>query len=163
MKISQAGIDLIKSFEGLKLEAYLCSAGVPTIGYGSTFYPNFKPVKMGDKLKDIKQAEELLKATLIQFESNVLAWIHTVVHPDYWGKSLSFANQVISWLFSETACNVIATLIPENNIHAEKLAIRSGFKKSGEIKTSFLKNNIYLDQHIYSVVKGDLCRQLLQS
>ena len=36
MKISQRGIDLIKSNEGLKLEAYLCPAGVWTIGYGVT-------------------------------------------------------------------------------------------------------------------------------
>ena len=27
---------LIKKYEGLKLKAYLCPAGVPTIGYGST-------------------------------------------------------------------------------------------------------------------------------
>jgi len=71
MKISQTGIDLIKSFEGLKLTAYKCSAGVPTIGYGSTFYPDFKPVKMGDKLKDIQEAEELLKVTLQSFESTI--------------------------------------------------------------------------------------------
>jgi len=37
MKLSQKGIDLIKQFEGLRLEAYLCPAKVPTIGYGATF------------------------------------------------------------------------------------------------------------------------------
>ena len=36
MKISQRGIDLIKSSEGLKLKAYLCPAGIWTIGYGFT-------------------------------------------------------------------------------------------------------------------------------
>jgi len=36
MKLSQAGIDLIKSFEGYRSEAYQCSAGVWTIGYGHT-------------------------------------------------------------------------------------------------------------------------------
>ncbi|WP_334324719.1 lysozyme [Gilliamella apicola] len=36
MNISQEGIDLIKSFEGLKLEAYKCQAGIWTIGYGHT-------------------------------------------------------------------------------------------------------------------------------
>ncbi len=43
MQISQKGLDLIKEFEGLRLEAYKCSAGVPTIGYGWT-----QGVKMGD-------------------------------------------------------------------------------------------------------------------
>lgn len=79
MKISQAGIDLIKSFEGLKLDAYKCSAGVPTIGYGSTFYPDHKPVKMGDKLKDKNEAEELLKVTLVEFEKNVSALFYNVI------------------------------------------------------------------------------------
>ena len=34
--ISQEGIELIKKFEGCKLESYKCAAGVWTIGYGST-------------------------------------------------------------------------------------------------------------------------------
>lgn len=36
MKTSQTGIDLIKRFEGLELEAYRDIAGVWTIGYGHT-------------------------------------------------------------------------------------------------------------------------------
>ena len=36
MNVSQKGIDLIKKYEGLRLEAYLCPAGVWTIGYGHT-------------------------------------------------------------------------------------------------------------------------------
>ena len=36
MQISKEGIDLVKKFEGCKLEAYQCAAGVWTIGYGST-------------------------------------------------------------------------------------------------------------------------------
>jgi lysozyme len=71
MKISQTGIDLIKSFEGLKLNAYKCPAGIVTIGYGSTFYADKSPIKMGDKLKDKIAAEELLKVTIITFESTI--------------------------------------------------------------------------------------------
>ena len=36
MKLSQAGIDLIKHFEGCSLKSYLCPAGVWTIGFGHT-------------------------------------------------------------------------------------------------------------------------------
>ena len=35
-KIGQAGLNLIKQFEGCRLTAYQCSAGVWTIGYGHT-------------------------------------------------------------------------------------------------------------------------------
>lgn len=39
---------LIESFENRKLVAYLCSAGIPTIGIGTTKYPNGVKVKLGD-------------------------------------------------------------------------------------------------------------------
>lgn len=58
-----ADIDLgfIKKWEGLRLDAYRCPAGVPTIGYGSTYYLDGTKVKMGDKLKDEKEASALLQ------------------------------------------------------------------------------------------------------
>tara|TARA_R110000868_G_scaffold410043_1_gene696985 strand:- start:66 stop:506 length:441 start_codon:yes stop_codon:yes gene_type:complete len=59
MKASKNAVDLIKKFEGLHLESYLCPAGVPTIGYGSTRYPDGKPVKLGEKIS-IQKAEDLL-------------------------------------------------------------------------------------------------------
>ena len=65
MKISQVGIDLIKNFEGCELESYLCSAGVLTIGYGTT-----KNVVDGMKITQ-HQAEELLAKDLEEFEGYV--------------------------------------------------------------------------------------------
>ena len=49
MKISENGLKLIKKFEGLSLKPYLCSAGVPTIGWGNTFYENMKKVTLQDE------------------------------------------------------------------------------------------------------------------
>jgi len=34
MKTSEAGLALIKKYEGLALKPYICPAGYPTIGYG---------------------------------------------------------------------------------------------------------------------------------
>jgi lysozyme len=59
MKPSQNCIDLVKKFEGYFENAYLCPAGVPTIGFGSTRWLDNKPVQLGQKL-DIKIAEDLL-------------------------------------------------------------------------------------------------------
>ena len=39
-KISKDGLELLKYFEGLSLVPYLCPAGIPTIGYGNTYYEN---------------------------------------------------------------------------------------------------------------------------
>ena len=36
MKCNQAGIDLIRSFEGCRLESYLDQNNIPTIGFGHT-------------------------------------------------------------------------------------------------------------------------------
>lgn len=52
-------IDIIKKYEGLSLKAYKCAAGVETIGYGTTVYPDGTPVKMGDVITKEK-AEALL-------------------------------------------------------------------------------------------------------
>lgn len=62
MITSEKGINLIKQFEGCKLTAYLCPAGVWTIGYGHT-----EGVNKGDKITQDK-AEELLKQDLSKFE-----------------------------------------------------------------------------------------------
>ena len=55
MTASSKGLQLIKDFEGLRLYAYRCPAGVPTIGYGHT-----KGVRMGQAITE-KQADQFLK------------------------------------------------------------------------------------------------------
>ena len=42
--------ELIKQYEGCRLTAYKCPAGVWTIGWGSTTYKDGRPVKQGDKI-----------------------------------------------------------------------------------------------------------------
>lgn len=51
--------DLIKKYEGCKLTAYKCPAGIWTIGWGATIYKDGRPVKQGDKITQA-QADELL-------------------------------------------------------------------------------------------------------
>lgn len=56
--------DLCRSFEGLRLKPYLCPAGVPTIGYGSTRYADGRAVTLQDAPITREQADELLCLTL---------------------------------------------------------------------------------------------------
>ena len=65
MKISDMGLALIKEFEGVRLEAYLDSVGVPTIGYGHT-----KGVQMGDTCTQ-EQADEWLREDCADAENCV--------------------------------------------------------------------------------------------
>jgi lysozyme len=69
MKISTAGIEFIKKFEGLRLQAYLCPAGVWTIGYGSTQISG-RSVTPKDVISN-EMAEILLKNDLMRFEKLV--------------------------------------------------------------------------------------------
>lgn len=58
--VKDAGINLIKSFEGLFLKPYLDPINIPTIGYGTIKYPNGKAVTMQDSEINEKQAEAYL-------------------------------------------------------------------------------------------------------
>jgi lysozyme len=66
--INQKGIDLLKNFEGIELKAYLCPAGILTIGYGSTG----QHVKPGMTITE-REAETLLRSDLQRFERCVEA------------------------------------------------------------------------------------------
>lgn len=68
-KISSNGTDLLKHFEGLRLHAYLCSANVPTIGYGTTRH-NGVPIRLG-MVWTKAQAESALFEDLVDFEKTV--------------------------------------------------------------------------------------------
>lgn len=63
--LSPRGLSLLKTFEGLRLEAYLCPAKVWTIGYGETL-----GVKPGMKITE-KEAEELLVRSLYKYVRTV--------------------------------------------------------------------------------------------
>jgi lysozyme len=51
---------LCRRFEGLYLRPYLCPAGVPTVGYGATFYENGRKVQLSDPPITRQRAEDLL-------------------------------------------------------------------------------------------------------
>lgn len=65
MRTGQTGIRLITQFEGCRLTAYKCPAGVWTIGYGHT-----QGVQPGQTITQA-QAEQMLAADLGKYESNV--------------------------------------------------------------------------------------------
>ena len=70
MKASQAAIDLIKRFESLALDAYVCPAGAWTIGWGHT-------AGVGPGMRITEQhAEELLGLDIEEVERSLASVIH---------------------------------------------------------------------------------------
>jgi lysozyme len=89
-KAVTAAIKLIKKWEGFMPEPYLCPAGVPTIGYGSTFYENGDEVKMTDEKVDKKRAEEILINHVNDVEAQVKRVIKHELNPNQLGALISF-------------------------------------------------------------------------
>jgi lysozyme len=89
MKTSENGKQLIISFEGIKLNAYLCPSSIPTIGVGNTYYLNGNKVKMGDKVT-LPQAMELFESLLPKYEKTVLDAIKVPLTQNQFDALVSF-------------------------------------------------------------------------
>jgi len=83
MTISEAGIQLIKSFEGCHSSPYRCPAALWTIGYGHVLYPDQARLKTPERASyplkpehnrvwDADEIDALLAADLRKFEAGVL-------------------------------------------------------------------------------------------
>lgn len=90
MKASQNAIELIKHFEGCKLQAYKCPAGIWTIGYGSTHYESGANIKQGDTITH-ERAEELLKFDIRKFEVGLDKIVKSAINQNQYDALLSFS------------------------------------------------------------------------
>lgn len=126
---------LIKNFEGCELTAYLCPAGIPSIGYGSTFYADGKHVKLGDRITQI-QAEELLPKIVLKFSLEVN---NRLKHPVTQGQF----DALVSLCYNIGIGNFAkSTLLGLLNKGADKLQIASEFLKWNKSKGVILEGLI---------------------
>lgn len=91
MKMSMNGIALIQASEGLKLKPYLCPAGVPTIGYGSTMYENGAHVKLSDPAITKEGAIAILFHQLIGYENAVNRYVKAPLNQNQFDALVDFA------------------------------------------------------------------------
>lgn len=104
MRTNEAGIAIIKKWESFMAKPYLCPAGVPTIGYGSTFYPNGTKVTMKDKAITKEEAHQLLVNSLVKtFEPQVDKAVVNEINDNQFSALVSFTyNMGIGNLESST-------------------------------------------------------------
>lgn len=91
MKTSDKGVALIKQFEGFSAKPYLCPAGVPTIGYGATYYPDGKKVTLRDKPVTEADATAMLRSVLVQYENGVSRYVQVPITQGQFDALVSFA------------------------------------------------------------------------
>lgn len=71
MKTSAKGLDFIMKEEGIVLHPYKDSAGIATIGIGSTYWEDGRKVSMSDKPISQQRAIDLFEYTLKRYEAQV--------------------------------------------------------------------------------------------
>lgn len=90
MDLSFEGLGLIKEFEGLRLHAYRCSAGVVTIGYGHT---GSKWLHENSEITEV-EAEDILKADCKKFVEGVNSVLRVPVNQHEFDALVCFAFNV---------------------------------------------------------------------
>jgi len=89
-------LDIIKKYEGLRLKAYLCPAGIPTIGWGHTY-----GVKLGRTISEA-EAEVLLDHDYQQAEDDVLELVTVPLTDNQLGALTSFVFNLGQGNFSKS-------------------------------------------------------------
>jgi len=86
-----AALDLIRSFEGCRLDPYVCPAGFWTVGYGATCGLDGARVTAAHPTLTGDQAEDLLRRDLVLFERSVLRLVRVDLADNQLGALVSFA------------------------------------------------------------------------
>lgn len=101
MTTSQTGINLITSFEDLELRAYVCPAGVWTIGFGTTIYPNGTKVKNGDTCT-AEQAKAYFAYDLKRFENAVNSGLTVALNQNQFDALVSLTYNIGETAFKKS-------------------------------------------------------------
>jgi lysozyme len=116
------GIAIIRKYEGLKLRAYICPSGLPTIGYGATFYMNGSRVQIGDVIT-IDHADKLLHFQVKLFADEVQRTVKVKLNENQLGALVSFCFNVGGAAFGRS------TLARKVNANPNDSTIRNEFMR----------------------------------
>ena len=102
MRTGLGGIELTKRFEGFRAEPYICPAGVPTIGYGATYYPGGRKVTMSDDAITEEEATQLLANMLGVYEEPVNDSVTSDINQNQFDALVSFAYNLGAGAFKSS-------------------------------------------------------------
>jgi lysozyme len=116
------GIAIIRKYEGLKLRAYVCPAGLNTIGYGATFYMNGTKVQPKDVIT-MDYADKLLHFQVKLFADEVRRTVKSNINENQLGALVSFCFNIGGAAFSRS------TLARKANANPNDPTIRAEFMR----------------------------------
>lgn len=144
MKTSKQGIALITQYEGLKLEAYKCTSGIWTVGYGHTG----PDVVQGTKITQA-QADELLAKDLAKFENCVNANIKSKLTQNQFDSCVSLAYNIGCSAFAKsTLCRLINADPNDKAIEQQFLAWN---KSKGIVSRGLVNRRVSESQNYFKV------------
>lgn len=97
--------------------------------------------------------EERCGVFMVVPHSAIMHEVHTCILPQYWGRSVEAGKALIDWVFANTKCLKLITLVPVDNVLAYRLARNCGMSVEGTLTASFMKNGKLLDQKVLTVSK----------
>lgn len=150
MRTSKKGIDLIKKYEGCRLKAYKCPAGVWTIGYGHT-----SGVKKGQVISQA-QAEGFLKQDLEKFERGIMEYVKVQINQNQFDALVSFTFNVGLGAFNKST---LLRLLNVNKITAaaaefDRWVYAAGVKLDGLIERRNEEKKLFLENLELKEVKN---------
>ena len=147
-KVSENFIHHIEKFEcggdvTKYLKPYKCPAGVPTIGYGNTFYENGSKVKLTDPLITKEKAQSILRASMDYFEKQVDALVVDSINQNQFDALVDFAY--IGNLKSSTLLKKVNKNPNDPTIREEfmKWVFAGGKKLNGLVKRRESEADLY--------------------
>jgi lysozyme len=147
-KTNQACVDIIKTFEGVRLEAYRDPGGTVVIGYGHA-----NTARMGMKITQA-QAEELLKQDLTMIENDISPRLERSVNANQFSAMVCLAYNIGTGAFSKS------TVLRETNngnwqVAADAFLMWNKMRVNGEmVVSSQLDKKRRLERALY--LKQDL-------
>lgn len=121
MKLNSEGYRLITKFEGFSAKPYLCSAKVPTIGYGNTYYTNGKRVTLLDKPITETEAFEMFKTIADRFADKVSKLVTYPINQNQFNSLVSICYNIGVSAFQ------LSTLLKMVNENANNPKIKDQF------------------------------------
>ena len=94
MLVNQECINIIKQFEEFRSKPYLDTAGVPTIGYGATYYEDDREVTLYDTPISESRAHSLLQYTVNKFAESIKLLVKIDLNMNQFNALVSFTFNV---------------------------------------------------------------------
>ena len=94
LSTSSTGINLITSFEGFSAYPYQDQNGIPTIGYGSTYYQDGTRVTMDDPAISKDQAIAILQSYVKKFERVVNQYVSAELNQNQFDALVDFVYNI---------------------------------------------------------------------